>query len=284
MARTNGGTPRARALGAELRRAREECGIGVRELARRLDTDHSKISRHESGHSTPPAPEYVASILTALGVSENERERLVEMARGAGEPNWVSPGVPGVQHELTTLIEFERDATQVTEVSTMVLPGLLQIADYARAVMTGASSSDVEARVTLRLGRREILTNKQGPHFTALIMETALRNPIGGRAVLAEQLRHIVDVASWERVTVQVIPAGIERWHPAHAGAFILFEFPKSKPIVHIEQYSSSTFLHEPEDGRAYQEAAGTLRQLVMSPEDSTELIARIANETENSQ
>ncbi|MGJ7907361.1 Scr1 family TA system antitoxin-like transcriptional regulator [Actinopolyspora sp. H202] len=94
----------------------------------------------------------------------------------------------------------------------------------------------------------------------------------------------MVEVASRERVPGRVIPAGIERWHPAHAGTFILFELPKSKPSVHREQYSSSTFLHEPEDGRAYREATGALRQLVMSPEDSTELIARIANETENSQ
>ncbi|NHD18119.1 MULTISPECIES: helix-turn-helix transcriptional regulator [unclassified Actinopolyspora] len=283
MARTNGGTPRARALGAELRQAREERGVGVRELARRLGTDHSKISRYESGVSATPSPEYVASVLTALGVSESERERLASVARGANEATWVSTGVPGAQHELTTLIEFERDASQVVEVSTMVLPGLLQTSDYARAVMTGASNNDVEARVALRLGRREVLTRGNGPHFTALILETALRTPIGGRGVLAEQLRQIADMAAWPNVTVQVIPSDIETWHPAHVGAFILFEFPKSKPIVHIEQYSSAVFLHEPEDGQAYQEAVGRLRQLAMSPAESTEIITRTAKEMENS-
>ncbi|WP_026449274.1 helix-turn-helix domain-containing protein [Actinopolyspora mortivallis] len=283
MARTNKGTPRARALGAELRQAREERGVGVRELARRLGTDHSKISRYESGQSTAPTSEYVASVLTALGVPESERERLTSMARGANEPNWVSTGVPGAQHELTTLIEFERDAAQVLEVSTMVLPGLFQTSAYTRAVMTGASNSDVEARVALRQGRREVLTREDGPHFTALILETALRNPIGGRAVLAEQLRQITDMAGWPNVTVQVIPMDLEIWHPAHAGAFILFEFASSRPIVHIEQYSSAVFLHEPEDGRAYQEAAGKLRQLAMSTAESTDLITRVAKEMENS-
>ncbi|MGW1681195.1 helix-turn-helix domain-containing protein [Saccharopolyspora sp. NPDC002376] len=283
MARTTGGSPKARIVGAELRRAREEYDIGVRELARKLGMDHSKLSRCESGRTTA-TPEFVASVLAAIGVPEAERERVIELARGADRTNWLSPGVPGTNHELTTLIEFEKTAEEITEVSPFVISGLLQTSDYARAVMTSGVAeppSDLEARVMLRVGRRDVLTRKKGPHFTFLAMETALHAKIGGAVVMADQLRQIVNMAEWPSVTVQVIPADLDVWHPALNGSYILFEFPTSGPIVHLEQYASAAFLHESEQTDVYRSATDTLRELAMSPAESVRLIAEVAEEME---
>jgi transcriptional regulator with XRE-family HTH domain len=80
MTRTTGGTPKARALGAELREAREAAGRSLRALAQELDTNHVRLMRYETGKTVPP-PEVVAAFVTALGVSAIERDRLVEMAR-----------------------------------------------------------------------------------------------------------------------------------------------------------------------------------------------------------
>ncbi|MGI8311552.1 helix-turn-helix domain-containing protein [Saccharopolyspora hattusasensis] len=284
MTRTTGGSPKARIAGAELRKAREAYGIGVRELARRLGMDHSKLSRCESGR-TVATPEFAASVLAAVGVPEAERERVIELARGAERANWMSPGVPGVHHELTTLIEFEKTAKQITEVSPFVISGLLQTADYARALMSagvGAPPSDLETRVTLRIGRRDVLTRKKGPRFTFLVLETALRTAIGGPEVMADQLRRILSMSEWPSVTVQVIPADLDVWHPALLGSYILFEFPKADPIVHLEQYASAVFLYEQEQTDAYRSATDTLRELTMSPAESGELIAKVAEEMES--
>jgi transcriptional regulator with XRE-family HTH domain len=282
MARTTGGSPKARIVGAELRKAREQQGIGVRELARRLGSDHSKLSRCESGQ-TAATPEFVASVLTALGIPEAERERVIDLARGAERTNWLAPGVPGIDHELTTLIEFERTASEITEVSTLVISGLLQTADYARAVIgAGPPSNDLETRVTLRVGRRDVLTRKKGPRFTFLALEAALRTPILDQEAMAEQLRHILSMSEWPNVTVQVIPDNIVGWHPAHAGSYILFEFPKTDPIVHLEHHASVLFLHEREQTEEYQSATETLRELAMSPDESSKLIAKLAEEMES--
>lgn len=203
------------------------------------------------------------------------------MARGATEPNWLSSGVPGVRHELTTLIEFERTAKQITDVSTQVFPGLLQTADYARAVLTGVPGNEVEARVTMRVGRRDVLTRKNGPKFHGIIAEAALRSPIGGHAVLTEQIRYVRELAEWPTVTLQVLPGDVQRWHPAHAGAYVLFEFGKSNPIVHLEHLRSAVFLYEAKDLDAYVEATDTLHELAMEPAESVEFIDRVAEEME---
>ncbi|SDO95664.1 Helix-turn-helix domain-containing protein [Actinopolyspora xinjiangensis] len=273
MSRTTQANPRARALGAELRQLREEAKLGVRELGRRLGIGHTTVWRYESG-TKPPSPEDTASLLTALGVTGAERERIIEMSRSVREPNWLSSGVPGMREELATLIDFERSATHITEMCTLVISGLLQTGDYARAVMATVPSEQVETRLAFRLSRREVLERENAPHFVAIIAEAALWEKLGGASVMAEQLRYLLKMADRGNVTIQVLPAGADTWHPAHAGPFILFEFDDQQPIVHLEHYRTSAFLRKVKDVADYRAAADTLRQRAMSPEASKEFIA----------
>ncbi|QIZ36364.1 Scr1 family TA system antitoxin-like transcriptional regulator [Saccharopolyspora sp. ASAGF58] len=150
MTRTTGGTPKALALGAELREAREEVGKSLRALAPEPDTDQVRLMRYETGKSVPPL-EVVAAFMTALGVSATQRDRLVEMARDADAPNPTSDRSV-VSQELTALIEFERTATRITNVATGLIPGLLQTSGYARAVMRGQPVGEVEKLALMRSG------------------------------------------------------------------------------------------------------------------------------------
>ncbi|MGJ7907016.1 helix-turn-helix domain-containing protein [Actinopolyspora sp. H202] len=281
MARNSGGTPKARALGAELREIRENAGFTLRAVARELETNHVKVQRYETG-ATVPNPELVAAYLGALGVSAAERERLIEMARDADQPDWLSTGSSGPRKELTTLIEFERSARRITDVATGVIPGLLQTSDYARAIMRMLPVDEREQRVLMRIGRREILTTRNAPHFVAIITESVLDDPIGGREVMVEQLRHLAKMADADNIEIRILRSGATMWHPAHMGSFILFEFPKATPIVHMEQYHSSVSLHTPGNAHAYQEAVTNLHEVAMSPDASVEFIASRADEMED--
>ncbi|WP_342028317.1 Scr1 family TA system antitoxin-like transcriptional regulator [Actinopolyspora xinjiangensis] len=81
-----------------------------------------------------------------------------------------------------------------------------------------------------------------------------------------------------------VLLAGVARrvlLESGFSGAFLVFHFPKSAPIVHVENFHSTTFLHKSRDVAAYDTAATTLQQLTMTPEDSIELIAKIKDEME---
>lgn len=280
MTRTTGGTPKARALGAELREARQAVGRSLRALGQELDTNHVKLMRYETGRSVP-SPDVVAAFVTALGLPAAERDRLVEMARDADAPNWLTADRAGVRQELTALIEFERTATRITNVATGLVPGLLQTSDYARAVMRGKPVGEAEKLVLMRLGRREVLASRDAPHLTAIISENALREPIGGYAVMAEQLHKVAELAEWPNIDVRVVPAGCTRWHPGHVGPFVVFEFPKAQPIVHLEHYRSAAFLHNPGVAREYLDAITTLLSFAMDDAESIAFITKCADEME---
>lgn len=272
-------SPRARQLGAALKAAREDRGVGVRELAGRMKLkSHSVISLWESGKRVP-SPEDVASYATAIELAEDERQALVEMARHAKEPHLLAAGIPGVPEVLGTLMEIERTARLIIDVSPVkVIPGMLQTGDYARAVMGNAPGADT--RVAMRLARADILTRRNPVELVALIGEEALQQPIADPDVMVEQLRHLRVMAKKSAVTVQVIPARTA-WHPGMTGPFELVEFEQATPIVHLEHYRASAFVFDDDDVAAYQKLAQFLRkEVAMSPEESVELIAKVIKET----
>lgn len=272
MSRTAKTNPRARVLGTELRQLREAAGLGVRELGRRLGVGHTTVWRYESGVK-PPSPEDAASVLTALRVTGAEKERIVKMARHVHDPDWLTSGIPGIREELAALIEFERTATQITDVQVLVFPGMLQTREYMHAVMRTLPPEKVETRVAFRLSRREILDKDDGPHLVALIAEAALRERIGGPEVMADQFRYLLKMSKRDNVTIQILPSGATSWHAAHAGAFILFEFDDQGPIVHLEHFRTSAFLRNLKDVKDYCQAADSLRKEALSETASRELI-----------
>lgn len=284
MPRTAGGSPKARNLGAELRKAREDADIAAIELARKLDITRARLQRWEVG-TTVPTAEDVASYLAHVGTTRQHRERVVELARDVDNGNFITSDVPGLRTELTTLIEFERACTRILDVSPLLVPGLLQTTGYIRAVMSGIGVEDVHRRLGVRLERQGVLTqgrSKSRTQFTSYIAEGCLREPIGGCHVMAEQLRHIVNLAeSYSNIEIRVIPSGLDFVHPASMGPFVLFEFPSAAPIVHLEHFRSAAFVHGTREVRAYEQAETGLRNAALSTADSVALMTRIATEME---
>ncbi|WP_083921588.1 helix-turn-helix domain-containing protein [Actinopolyspora halophila] len=273
-------TPKARSLGAELREVREKVALSQRKLSSLATISNASLSRYETGERVP-SPEDVASIVTAAGGDGDLRDRLIDMARDAAEPNWLAAGAGSRHKELTTLIEFERTATHILEVSPMLVPGLLQTESYARTIMAGLPAEELDMRVTTRVGRRDVLLRSGAPYFDALIDEHVLQRPIGGHSVMAHQLRHILTMAEQPNITVQIVPSNVEEWHLALEGAFILFRFPKAAPIVNLEHFRSSAFLYDEGDIHDYIQSGDNLRRVAMGPADSLELIARYADKME---
>ncbi|MCP2169849.1 hypothetical protein LX83_006735 [Goodfellowiella coeruleoviolacea] len=214
-------------------------------------------------------------ILGALGVTTADRDRILDLAEDAKDATWLETSIPGVHRQLLALIEFERTARLITEVSPLLIPGLLQTGDYARAIMTGAGhrGHEAESRVMVRLGRKEILVRRKPVELVALIGEQAIRQPLGGPDVMAEQLHHLSEMAQRPNITIQVIPATGSIWHPGLTGPFTLLEFPLAPPMVNLEHHRSSLFLFESDDVSVYKDVVGTVRSIAMSPEESAKLI-----------
>lgn len=268
-----------RELGAEITHAREAAGLGVRELGRQAEiSSHSRVSELESGKRLLAVDE-LDRILDALRVPADERERLLGLARAAEGPGQLNVGLPGINNTLAQLIDHERAAVRITDASPLLIPGLLQTSDYARAIMS--DQPDSELRVTLRAGRRDILTRARQPvELLALIGSEALVGAVAPPDVMRDQLRHILELGTRPNITVQVVSSTAPGYHPLLAGPFELIQFAKAPPIVLLDHHSSSVFLWEA-DVLAYVEAAEKVRKIAMTPARSAEVIQAIVNGTE---
>ncbi|PKW14118.1 helix-turn-helix domain-containing protein [Saccharopolyspora spinosa] len=275
------GSARARGLGAELRQLRNQSGYKQEEVGKRLGLSKATMSRIENGTKTVTEAD-VSAILAILGVTGEDRNRLLKLAREQDQPGWWETGIPGLPKQLTGLLEFERDASLIRCLDMILVPGLLQTSDYARAVMrgSGVEPADIETRVAIRIGRQEILTKPNGVAFRSFVDAGVLRRVVGGPRVMAEQLRYVAKIAKRRNMMIQVIPEEVAA-HPGLEGSFVLLEFPKARPIVHLEQRRLGAFLDEPADVADYANVLDTLQRVAMSPADSAKLIAARADELE---
>src|SRR5207244_869318 len=116
--------------------------------------------------------------LAVAGVVGEEKGRILDLARHAAEPNWLTVGMPGIPQQLAGAWESERAASAIVEWTLMTIPGLLQTSDYVRAMATAhrLPEQEIEARVLVRNSQREVITRRVEPvEFEALICEVALR-------------------------------------------------------------------------------------------------------------
>jgi transcriptional regulator with XRE-family HTH domain len=267
---------RALALAAELRDLRRRARLTTREAAGRIGVSSASINRSELG-TRMPNPEEVSALLVAYEVTGVDRERVLELARAANPAGWWEIGRNALPKQLPTLITFESQATRITHFQPLVVPGLLQTHNYMRAVMEsgGIPDADAESRVAARAGRQTVLTRKHPPRYSAIVDEAVLRRPFGGRKVMAEQIRRIIELAELPNVSVQVLP--FERGGYPIYGPFLLLQFRKARDIVHLEHKQASGFLDEPDDTGPFQPLADTLKAAALEPADTSEFLAAVA-------
>ncbi len=180
---TNVQTPKARALGAALRQAREEKGLLLRELGTMITRDIGVLSRWETGERTPK-PEQVAQILTNLGVVGDRYDEIMSLAYGTDESQWVATTLPEQRQQMAAYVDWEQNASRIVEVAPLLVPGLLQTSEYIQAIMTagGVPTGEIASRVTARIGRREIIVKQSPAELLVLLGRGALNQDIGRRA------------------------------------------------------------------------------------------------------
>ena len=267
-------SPRARALGRALRDARTGQDLGLREFAKSLGRDPSLLSRWETGDRTPP-PTEVAHILGNLHITGERYDEIIELAESVNERMWLATSLPEQRAQLEALLDFERTATAVTDISPLLVPGLLQTSEYARAIMSAGSTmprDEITIQVTVRMGRRDFLTRPIPGRLIAFIGEAALRQRVGDPAVMADQCAHLATMAAMANVEIRIIPFDCD-WHPALDGASYRIE-SDSGPVVFVEVRGTGLFLHAQADVEACRRAATKLSELAMTPEDSLVVIA----------
>src|SRR5215470_7783496 len=222
-------TLRGRRLAAELQRRREATGMSREEVARQLEWSTSTIFRIETGRSRPQ-PGNVRILLELYGVTGAERDGLIQLTREARQPGWWHSFRDVLPNPYEVYIGLEAGAASIRNFEPVVIPGLLQTADYAREMFHRGprelDRDEVERRVEVRAARQEILSREDRPRLWAVVDEAVIRRIVGGPQVMHDQLRHLVECAEHGKTTIQVVPFSAGA-HAGTGGSFVILDFPE---------------------------------------------------------
>jgi transcriptional regulator with XRE-family HTH domain len=253
VAARNGPTALRIALGAQLRRLREDSHVTVVDAAEAIRATHSKISRLERGRSGAKQRD-VADLLTLYGVIDDaQREDLLALARQANTPGWWQPYNDVLPSWFELYLGLEKAASIIRLYEVQFVHGLLQTEDYARAVIlianAHAPAEEIERRVSVRMKRQQLLTQPDAPQVWAVLDEAALHRWPAGPAVMRAQLEHLLQVTELPNVTLQVVPFDVGP-HAAAGGPFTILRFPEPDlpDMVYLEQLNSAVYLDHPDD------------------------------------
>ncbi len=256
--RSGGPTVQRLVLGGQLHRLREARGISADRAAEAIRGSHSKISRMEHGRVGFKERD-VADLLTLYGVTDaEERAALLNLAREANTPGWWHAYSDILPAWAEPYVGLEAAASVIRTYQIQFVPGLLQTEGYARALIRQGSASteqEIARRGELRASRQEVLRRPDAPQLWAVVDEGALRRPVGSRAIIREQLGHLIEMAGHPAVTLQIMPFSGGA-HPAMGGPFTILRFaePDLADVVYIEQLTSALYLDKPAEVDSYLE------------------------------
>jgi transcriptional regulator with XRE-family HTH domain len=279
---TPGPTVARMILGQHLRRLREAAGVTPDQAGYEIRASRSKISRMENGQVGFKERDIRDLLMLYGATDEQTRASLVSLTRQANTPGWWSKYGDLLADWFESYLGLEAAASVIRTFELQFVHGLLQTEDYARAVTllghSTASEEDIERRVRLRLGRQQLLTGPKPPQLWSVLDEGALHRPVGGPAVMRDQMSHLVEVSALPNVTVQVVPFS-RGGHAAAGGSFttLRFDDPDVPDVVYIEQLTSALYLDNRDDVDHYLEVVNRLSAEALTPTQTRTFLARLA-------
>jgi transcriptional regulator with XRE-family HTH domain len=271
-------------LGTQLRQLREACGITVEAAAQAIRASRAKISRMELGRVGFREHD-VRDLLTLYGITdERDRESFLILIRRANVPGWWHQYSDIVPSWFETYLGLEEVSSVIRTYQPQLVPGLLQTREVARVIIqlghSSASTEDIERRVALRMTRREILTKPEAPHLWAVIEEASLWR-LNDRSVIGGQIQHLIEMAQFSNVTLQVIPI-YSAAHPAVGGPFSILRFSDQDlpDIIYLEQLSSAVYLDKNEDIQRYRSIMDRLCVQAKSPSETIKFFNSMLKES----
>ena len=278
---------RRRLVGKALRRHRESSGYTLKDAARFLECDPSKISRIETGQRGIRGKE-LRELLAEYGIGETLQAVLADLADPRGAFGWhrdYADVLPGAWRDYLIL---EAAASKISGYEAQQIPGLLQTRAYARALAkTDLTLADDAARDraadAVQLRQQAIFLAEPAPRIHLVVGEAALHQQVGGSEVMHQQLSHLARVANDNRaVTLQVL----EFESGAHAatgdGSLALLHVTEAAlglGVVHLGGISGGVCLEGATDLTAYAEVFDQLRAFALSPAQSAVLLQGLAGD-----
>jgi transcriptional regulator with XRE-family HTH domain len=250
--RDPGRNPR-QVFGAMVRFYRERAGVSRSELARQLCKSESLVQAIELGQraATPQVTDDLEVALSAGGVLAKLRDEMGNGLSYQAYPSWFQDWA-NKEAEATTLRFFE----------PLIVPGLLQTEDYARAIFRTrlrTTEEEIDELVAARMRRQKILTRNDPAMLWVVIDEAVLRRQVGGRHVMREQITRLADAARQPTIVVEVVPQSVGAYLGL-LGAFAIAEFEGVPSVGYQDGAVCGHPVEEPEDVEALGLIWDTLR------------------------
>ncbi|MFC3980670.1 helix-turn-helix domain-containing protein [Streptosporangium jomthongense] len=256
-------TPLA-ALGLALRRYREASGFTQEQLADRVSYSHSQVGQVERAGRRPSEMfiQQCDQVLGTKGALIDMFKEVVAEVRGA--PTW-----------FRSWMEVEALAASIQSWEPLVVPGLLQTAEYAHAVISGnvmTNEEQVEELTKLRMGRQSILQTSNAPLLWVVMDETVLMRPIGGKDVMRRQVERLLEAVKSPRIRVQIVPVAQGSTYGL-LGGFVIAQIPGEADKVYLESPGMARITDAPEIVREISANYSSLRSEAESQRGSISIM-----------
>lgn len=269
-----------RRLRTELRKARSAVDLTQEQVAHEMDWSLSKIIRIETG-AVGISTNDLRALLTLYNIDDPRRiHELVELARASRQPSWWNKYRETISPQYFQLIGYVEAAAVIRTYEPLLIPGLLQTAEYADTILRKHADADtpvdlIQKRIEIRLLRQQLFERAAAPTMIFVFDEAVIQRLTGERDIVRGQLDRLIQLAARPNITIEVIPftAGL---HRGMLESFIAVEFPEPEDSdVLYRETSSETIISrdDAEEISGYREVFEELRGVSLSAEDTLDLL-----------
>jgi transcriptional regulator with XRE-family HTH domain len=265
-----------RRLGLALRGLRLDAGLTGHQLAALTGLSQSTVSRVELGQAMPSVPDIDAWChATRADAGQAAEVRALAEAAAVETISWRRAGRRGLPRLQDHVRDLEATAATLLNFQPVIVPGLLQTADYARQVVLSGypgGRPDIAAAVSARMERQAVLFD-DARRLEFVIAEAALRWRIGPPPMMRAQLGRIASLATLANVSIGIIPqdAQVQAWH-IH-GFAILDDRADGPAVVRVETLTTGLSITDPESVEQYRQAFALLREAAVHGDQAQGII-----------
>ncbi|WP_329094361.1 helix-turn-helix domain-containing protein [Actinomadura citrea] len=222
-------------FGTELRRMREKAGLTGRQLADALGCTPQWISTMESGRKVS---EQSAHDLDTYFKTDGIFHRLWKLANDVELQTSLPPGFP-------EYAERENKASSIRIFSALLVNGLFQNEEYARAILGSDRVTGIDELVEQRLARQAVLLRDPPPFVCFTLDETVLHRMVGGRGVMKGQLKFLLELGERRNIMLNVVPQQLG-YHAGLGGSFTILGFDGAA-LAYSESAGVGTLIERPD-------------------------------------
>jgi transcriptional regulator with XRE-family HTH domain len=274
---------RRRRLATELRMLREAKGMTADQLAKRINQSRMKISRLENAHGRPDLADLM-KILDILEVTGDKWQEVIRIARDAAEKGWWDSFGDAMGARQRLYADIESGAKTIREYNQTAIPGILQTPEFTWALVEldraeGPLDYSPERMAEARLQRQRAILRPGGPTIEIVLDEFVIRRLAVPPAIMREQLRHLIRVASGQpRVAVHVLPFDARLMGGSlPRSSFHLFEFAdrEDPPMAVVDTVSTDLVHSTPQEVARYRGHYERLHAAALSAAESVTYLER---------